>query len=205
MDAACKGAKAAGGTTIGIIPGDSGEDVSDAVDILIITGLGSARNNINVLSCAVVVAVGMGPGTASEYDVQVALALKAKKHVVLLGRLQQQASRLQLQASTTWRLQLQASSTWRLQQQASTTWRLQLQASSTWRLQQQASSTSRLELKASSTSRLELQASSTWRLQLQPREHASNTCRLVPPLNHPVKEGFLIVVEELRIKANIPT
>lgn len=81
MDAACKGAKAAGGTTIGIIPGDSGEDVSDAVDIPIITGLGSARNNINVLSCAVVVAVGMGPGTASE----VALALKAKKHVVLLG------------------------------------------------------------------------------------------------------------------------
>lgn len=55
--------------------------MSDAVDIPIITGLGSARNNINVLSCAVVVAVGMGPGTASE----VALALKAKKHVVLLG------------------------------------------------------------------------------------------------------------------------
>ncbi|KXZ54074.1 hypothetical protein GPECTOR_5g180 [Gonium pectorale] len=81
MDAACRGAKSAGGTTIGILPGPQTSDVSDAVDIPIITGLGSARNNINALSSAVLVAVGMGPGTASE----VALALKAQKPVILLG------------------------------------------------------------------------------------------------------------------------
>ncbi len=40
----------------------------------------SARNNVNVLSSSVVVSVGMGPGTASE----VALAIKAGKHTVLL-------------------------------------------------------------------------------------------------------------------------
>ena len=42
--------------------------------------MGSARNNINVLSSDVVIACGMGAGTASE----IALALKAKKCVVLL-------------------------------------------------------------------------------------------------------------------------
>jgi predicted Rossmann-fold nucleotide-binding protein len=41
----------------------------------------SARNAINVLSSEVVIACGMGAGTASE----IALALKAKKHVVLLN------------------------------------------------------------------------------------------------------------------------
>jgi len=42
--------------------------------------MGSARNNINVLSSDVVIACGMGVGTVSE----VALALKANKPVVLL-------------------------------------------------------------------------------------------------------------------------
>jgi uncharacterized protein (TIGR00725 family) len=81
MDAACKGAKEAGGLTVGILPGPDGEGMSDAVDIPIFTGMGQARNNINVLSSKVVIACGMGPGTASE----VALALKAGKKVVLLG------------------------------------------------------------------------------------------------------------------------
>lgn len=47
---------------------------TQAVDIPIVTGMGSARNNINALSSNVLVAVGMGPGTASE----VALALKVR-------------------------------------------------------------------------------------------------------------------------------
>ncbi|GLC46025.1 hypothetical protein PLESTB_001026700 [Pleodorina starrii] len=81
MDAACRGAKSAGGTTIGILPGPDALDVSDAVDIPIITGLGSARDNVNALSSSVLVAVGMGPGTAAE----VALALKARKPVILLA------------------------------------------------------------------------------------------------------------------------
>jgi predicted Rossmann-fold nucleotide-binding protein len=46
-----------------------------------VTGLGDARNAINVLSSHVVVALPGGPGTVSE----IALALKAGRPVVLLG------------------------------------------------------------------------------------------------------------------------
>lgn len=80
MDAASRGAKAADGLSVGILPDESDRNLCEAVDIAIITGMGSARNNINVLSSDVVIACGMGVGTASE----VALALKAKKPVILL-------------------------------------------------------------------------------------------------------------------------
>lgn len=80
MDAASAGAKAANGLTIGILPTADDSNISDAVDIAIITGMGSARNNVNVLSSDVVIACGMGAGTASE----VALAIKANKPVILL-------------------------------------------------------------------------------------------------------------------------
>ncbi len=81
MDAVNHGAKKENGLTIGIIWTDVHTEVSSAVDIPIVTGLGSARNNVNVLSSDVVIACGMAAGTASE----VALALKAKKHVILLS------------------------------------------------------------------------------------------------------------------------
>ena len=82
MDAVSKGAKEADGLTLGIMPtGDPGT-FSDALDIVVITEMKSARNNINVLSSDVVVACGMGAGTASE----VALALKAGKDVILLSK-----------------------------------------------------------------------------------------------------------------------
>ncbi len=80
MDAASRGAKEAGGLTIGILPTSDAGSLSEAVDIPIITGMGQARNNINVLSSRVVFACGMGTGTASE----VALTLKAGKPVILL-------------------------------------------------------------------------------------------------------------------------
>lgn len=80
MDAACRGAKSANGLTVGILPTETVDGLSSAVDVPIVTGLGSARNNLNVLSSQVVVACGMGAGTASE----VALALKAKRPVILL-------------------------------------------------------------------------------------------------------------------------
>jgi uncharacterized protein (TIGR00725 family) len=80
MDAVNKGAKSSGGLTIGILPSADDEAASEFVDVSIITGMGSARNNINILSSSVVIACGMGAGTASE----IALALKAKKYVVLL-------------------------------------------------------------------------------------------------------------------------
>jgi hypothetical protein len=81
MDAANQGAKSANGLTIGILPGNNTNGVSEAVDIVILTDVGNARNNINVLSSDVVIACGMGAGTASE----IALALKSNKSVILLN------------------------------------------------------------------------------------------------------------------------
>lgn len=80
MDAVAKGAKSAGGLTIGVIP-YADTKISDGVEIAIITDMGDARNNINVLSSNVVAVCGMNPGTASE----VALAIKAKKNIILLN------------------------------------------------------------------------------------------------------------------------
>lgn len=80
MNEVSKGAKSANGLTIGIIPTKNKEDVSEAVDIAVITGMGSARNYINILSSDVVIACGMEAGTASE----VSMAIKDKKSVVLL-------------------------------------------------------------------------------------------------------------------------
>lgn len=81
MQAASRGAKRIDGSlTVGILPDESG-GTSPFVDVAIYTGMGNARNAINVLSSDVVIAVGAGgPGTASE----VALALKSGKPVVLL-------------------------------------------------------------------------------------------------------------------------
>ncbi|NEQ22960.1 MAG: TIGR00725 family protein [Microcoleus sp. SIO2G3] len=81
MDAACRGAQQAGGLTIGILPDRTTANTSAAVEIAICTGLGNARNVINILSSDVVIACGMGAGTASE----IALALKENKPVLLLA------------------------------------------------------------------------------------------------------------------------
>lgn len=80
MDAACRGAKSVNGLTIGILPTDSTESMSAAIDIPIVTGLGHARNIVNVLSSQVIVACGLGAGTTSE----IAIALKIRRPVVLL-------------------------------------------------------------------------------------------------------------------------
>ncbi len=81
MDAASRGAKSVNGLTIGILPGNNLDGISEAVDIPIVTDMGNSRNNINVLSSDLVIACGMGAGTASE----VALAIKNNKRVILLG------------------------------------------------------------------------------------------------------------------------
>jgi uncharacterized protein (TIGR00725 family) len=82
MAAACRGAKQVDGAlTIGILPSESGPVAAD-VDLAVFTGMGNARNAVNVLTSDVVVACGAGgPGTASE----VALALKCARPVVLLA------------------------------------------------------------------------------------------------------------------------
>ena len=66
MEAACKGAKSVGGTTIGILPGDDPTEANDWVDVPICTGLGHARNVIVVKSGRAVIAVGGAFGTLSE-------------------------------------------------------------------------------------------------------------------------------------------
>ena len=81
MDAASRGAKDAGGLVVGVLPTPDTQGMSEAVDVAIVTGMGSGRNSINVLSSDVIVACGIGAGTASE----IALAIKAGKQVILLS------------------------------------------------------------------------------------------------------------------------
>src|SRR4051794_4413995 len=57
MEAACKGAKSAGGTTLGILPGAGREDANPYVDIAIPTALGEMRNALVVRSADAVIAV----------------------------------------------------------------------------------------------------------------------------------------------------
>ncbi len=81
MAAALQGARSVGGLTVGILPHGHRHGAAPEIDLAILTDLGSARNNVLVLSSQVVVACGMSLGTASE----VALALKAQRPVILLG------------------------------------------------------------------------------------------------------------------------
>lgn len=66
MEAACRGAAAEGGTTIGILPGDSPRAANAYVQIPIVTGVGYARNLSVVKSAEAVIAVGGSYGTLSE-------------------------------------------------------------------------------------------------------------------------------------------
>lgn len=78
MHAASEGAKKEKGITLGILPGENEDAVSEFVDIPVLTGMGNARNAINVLSSKVIVSIGEGPGTFSE----IVLALKINKPVI---------------------------------------------------------------------------------------------------------------------------
>lgn len=66
MEAACKGASAGGGLTIGILPGGSRQTANPYVQIPVVTNLGEARNVIVVKSAEAVIAIGGGYGTLSE-------------------------------------------------------------------------------------------------------------------------------------------
>lgn len=81
MAAACRGAKGARGTTVGILPGDDRGAANPHVDVAVPTGMGEMRNALVVRAADALVAVGGGYGTLSE----IALALKAGKRVVGLG------------------------------------------------------------------------------------------------------------------------
>jgi uncharacterized protein (TIGR00725 family) len=66
MAAAARGAKSAGGTTVGILPGESRAEASEWIDHVVVTGLGHARNLAVVASGEAVIAVGGAWGTLSE-------------------------------------------------------------------------------------------------------------------------------------------
>lgn len=81
MEAACRGTRAEGGTTVGILPGDSRNDANQYVSIPIVTGIGYARNSIVARSGQAVIAIGGKYGTLSE----IAYALQDKIPVIGLG------------------------------------------------------------------------------------------------------------------------
>jgi uncharacterized protein (TIGR00725 family) len=66
MAAAMRGAKAAGGTTIGILPGTSRADANEWVDHAVATGLGHMRNFSVAATGDAVIAVGGSWGTLTE-------------------------------------------------------------------------------------------------------------------------------------------
>jgi uncharacterized protein (TIGR00725 family) len=81
MEAACRGARSAGGVTVGLLPGEDRRAGNRWLSIALATGLGELRNGLIVRACDAMVAVGGGPGTLSE----IALALKVGRPVVGLG------------------------------------------------------------------------------------------------------------------------
>jgi uncharacterized protein (TIGR00725 family) len=81
MDASAKGAREAGGLVVGVLPDRDLSRMSPYVDIPIRTGMGDARNGINILSSDVVVALKGSAGTLSE----IALAIRNGKPLVLVG------------------------------------------------------------------------------------------------------------------------
>lgn len=66
MEAACKGAKDAGGLTIGILPGNDRASANPYVDIPIVTGIGEMRNVIIIKSVQAAIAIEGEFGTLSE-------------------------------------------------------------------------------------------------------------------------------------------
>jgi uncharacterized protein (TIGR00725 family) len=81
MEAACRGAREAGGITLGLLPGSDRAAANAWVSVAVPTGLGEARNALVVRAADAVIAVAGEYGTLSE----IALALKAGKPVVGIG------------------------------------------------------------------------------------------------------------------------
>jgi uncharacterized protein (TIGR00725 family) len=80
MAAAARGAKSAGGTTIGILPTETRERANEWIDHVVVTGVGHARNLAVVASGDAVIAVGGRYGTLAE----IGFALTLGRPVVVL-------------------------------------------------------------------------------------------------------------------------
>jgi len=81
MAAAHRGAKAAGGTTLAILPGESRDAANPWADHVVVTGMGHARNLAVAASGDAVIVVGGSYGTIAE----MALALRLGRTVVALA------------------------------------------------------------------------------------------------------------------------
>jgi len=81
MEASARGAKGAGGTTIGILPQPDRHTANPYIDIPIATSFGEARNLIIIRTADILIAVGGEYGTLSE----IAFALKTEKRVIGLN------------------------------------------------------------------------------------------------------------------------
>lgn len=81
MAAAHRGAKAAGGTTVAILPGETHDEANPWADHVVVTGIGHARNLAVAASGHAVIAVGGSFGTIAE----IAFALRLGRPVVVLG------------------------------------------------------------------------------------------------------------------------
>ena len=81
MAAAHRGAKAVGGTTIAILPGERRKDANPWADHVVVTGIGHARNLAVAASGDAVIAIGGSYGTLAE----IALALRLGRPVVALA------------------------------------------------------------------------------------------------------------------------
>lgn len=81
MEAACRGAKAGGGTTVGILPGPDRREANAYVDIAIVTAMSTARNVILVRTADALIAIDGAYGTLTE----IAHGLEQGKRVVSLG------------------------------------------------------------------------------------------------------------------------
>jgi uncharacterized protein (TIGR00725 family) len=78
MEHAARGARSAGGLTVGLLPTDDVRDANAYIDVAIATGLGHARNAILARTADGVIAIGGGLGTLSE----VALALRNGRPII---------------------------------------------------------------------------------------------------------------------------
>ena len=80
MAAAARGAKSAGGTTIGILPGESRAEANQWIDHAVVTGIGHARNLAVAASGDAVIAIGGSWGTLAE----IGFAMRLGRRVVVL-------------------------------------------------------------------------------------------------------------------------
>lgn len=78
MEEACRGAREAGGVSVGFLPGTDRRAANPYVSVAVPTGLGEARNALVVRAADAVVAIAGEYGTLSE----IALALKTGVTVV---------------------------------------------------------------------------------------------------------------------------